>query len=119
MVRVKEIAMDFDELVIKATAPFKNGCSWRLVLTGPHATTTPQRIEYGCYFGPFSMAGKAGELLTELKAMDDWDGNGCTVKLKPETVAAAMRRECKCCHAPIFTTKQSAPHKNSLLEVTA
>jgi DNA repair protein RadC len=43
--------------------------------------------------------------------MDDWDGNGCTVKLKPETVAAAMRRECKCCHAPIFTTKQSAPYK--------
>ncbi|MBP8789677.1 MAG: hypothetical protein KBH41_19870 [Azonexus sp.] len=110
--------MDFDELVIKATAPFRNGCSWRLMLTGPHATTTPQRIEYGCYSGPFAMANEAGDLLMALKAMDDWDGNGCTVKLKPETVSAAMKRECKSCHAPIFTTiNQSATHKNSLLEV--
>lgn len=93
---------DFDALVLKATEPYRNGCSWRLVLTGPHATAAPQRLELGCYFGPFAMASEAGALLAELGKRSDWDGGACTVHLKPETVAAAMRRECPCCHAPLF-----------------
>lgn len=106
--------MDFDDLVLKATEPYRNGCSWRLILTGPYATTALQRLEYGCYFGPYAMASDAGALQADLTERSDWDGRGCTVKLKPETVEAAMKRECPCCHAPLFVTPNgevSGPRK--------
>lgn len=92
--------MYFDRLLLKATAPYRNGCSWRLVLAGADSATARHRIEFGCYLGPFSMDLEAGDLLKELTSRADWDGSGCAVRVPYETLRSMMRRECPLCRAP-------------------
>lgn len=89
------------DLIVKATKPFPNGCSWRVVLSQlPNRRTW---IEPGCYGGPYALAGSAGILYGVLKDRGLDTNARHELEIDPPSLSRILERKaCPECGAPLF-----------------